>query len=193
MIYIIRHGQTDWNLEKKMIGQIDVPLNQTGKEQAKASIKQLSALKIDEIISSDLVRTKETADIINTALHLPISFDARLRERNYGDLEGISEKDISQETWSIFNKDPHKMHAESPEDLYKRVKSFFNEVDSSKNILVVTHSGVLRMAMLLLQHPRLFSKKAFLTAQQFRAKNAVAFKWNAAGLSEYTNSAQKVR
>jgi broad specificity phosphatase PhoE len=85
------------------------------------------------------------------------------------------------------------MHAESPEDLYKRVKSFFNEVDPSKNILVVTHSGVLRMAMLLLQHPRSFSKKAFLTAQQFRAKNAMAFQWDAAGLSEYINSAQKVR
>ena len=95
MIYIIRHGQTDWNLEKKMIGKIDVPLNQTGKEQAKLSIKQLTSLRIDEIISSDLIRTKETADIINATLHLPISFDARLRERNYGDLEGISEKDIS--------------------------------------------------------------------------------------------------
>ena len=125
MIYIIRHGQTDWNLEKKMIGQIDVSLNQTGKEQAKLSINQLSALKIDEIIASDLARTKETADIINASLHLPISFDARLRERNYGDLEGVSEKDISQEQWKIFNKDPHAMHAESPEDLYKRVKSFF--------------------------------------------------------------------
>ena len=186
MIYLIRHGQTDWNLEHRKLGQADIPLNATGCDQAKQSIKQLTSLKIEQIISSDLLRAKETANIINATLHLPISFDVRLRERNYGDLEGVLEKDILPETWDILNKDSQKIHAESSEAIYKRVRSFFNEIDISKNILVVTHGGIIRMAMFLLQHPQSFSKKDFLeNALQFRAKNAVVFKWNAAGLKEY--------
>ena len=127
MIYLIRHGQTDWNYFKKIQGQLDIPLNEIGKREAFEQGQQLCSYPIKKIISSDLSRAKETAEIINKFLNLPISFDSRLREINYGHLQGLLSKDISQQAWEIFNNTPHKLKAESFEDVYHRVKSFFNE------------------------------------------------------------------
>ena len=145
MIYIVRHGQTDWNLVPRIQGQLDIPLNETGKNEALECAKQVASIKIDKIISSDLSRAKETANIINKFLSVPISCDARLREAVFGDLQGIFVKDISEETWQSFNQDRHKFHAESFADVYERVKSFFNEVDATENILIVTHAGVVKI------------------------------------------------
>ena len=90
MIYLLRHGQTDWNLERRIQGHLDIPLNETGKKEALVCLEKLSSLDIDKIISSDLIRAKETAQIINEKLHLPIHFDSRLREVNLGNLQGRS-------------------------------------------------------------------------------------------------------
>ena len=70
MIYLVRHGQTDWNIEKKHTqGHTDIPLNENGKKQAEQLAQSISNLKIDKIISSDLLRAKETAEIINKKLY----------------------------------------------------------------------------------------------------------------------------
>ena len=182
MIYLVRHGQTEWNLENRRQGHMDIPLNSTGKKQAKLCGQELSALnlKIDQIISSDLSRAKETAEIINTFLHLPISFDSRLREGNRGDLEGTFRKDISDESWYIFNIAPHKLHAESYKDIYNRAKSFFDALDTTKNTLVVTHGGFMSMVLFLAHHPHAFRQKDFLEhmSLQFKAKSTEIFKWD---------------
>ena len=65
MIYLVRHGQTDWNIEKKTQGHTDIPLNGTGKRQAEELAEKIADLKIDRIISSDLLRARETAEIMN--------------------------------------------------------------------------------------------------------------------------------
>lgn len=65
MIYLVRHGQTDWNIEHRIQGQTDVPLNATGRAQAVELSEKLSNFNIQKIISSDLSRAKETAEIIN--------------------------------------------------------------------------------------------------------------------------------
>lgn len=167
MIYLIRHGQTNWNYLKKIQGQSDIPLNETGKNEAYERGQQLCSYPIDKIISSDLSRAKETAEIINGFLNLSIRFDSRLREVNYGDLQGVFNKDISKQTWEIFNNEPHKLNAESFEDVYLRVKSFFNEIDMSKNTLLVTHGGFIRMALYFAENQDVFQKDVYEKTYQF--------------------------
>lgn len=181
MIYLIRHGQTDWNVINRIQGQLDMPLNETGRKEASMCAQKLINLKLDEIVSSDLSRTKETTRIINESLSLPVRFDPRLREVNCGDLQGVIAKEIPEETWYTFNHDPHKLHAESLADVYNRVKSFFNEVDATKNTLIVTHAGVVRMAMYLAHSPQSYDQNDFeKTVLQFKIKNTEIFSWDKA-------------
>ena len=147
MIYLIRHGQTDWNLDRKLQGQTDIPLNNNGRGQAEEAAKEIANLKIDRIISSDLSRAKETAEIINKKIGVEISFDKRLREVNYGDYEGELIETIKDEDWNVFNQNPEKKNGESRKQVYERVKSFLQEINESENVLVVTHGGALRMML----------------------------------------------
>ncbi len=147
MIYLIRHGQTDWNLDRRLQGQTDIPLNNNGKEQAEEAAKEIVDLKIDRIISSDLSRAKETAEIINKKIRKEITFDKRLREVNYGDYEGKLIETIKDEDWDVFNQNPEKKNGESRKHVYERVKSFLQEINEEENVLVVTHGGALRMML----------------------------------------------
>ena len=124
MIYLVRHGQTDWNLEKKTQGHTDISLNDNGREQALRVSDLLRNYKIDKIYSSDLLRASETAEIINKCLNLNIILDNRLREINYGDLEGIPRTTLSQDVWAVFNNNPLELHAEPMLDVYTRIKNF---------------------------------------------------------------------
>ena len=178
-IYLLRHGQTDWNLERRIQGHLDMPLNETGRKEALVCLEKLSSLDIDNIVSSDLIRAKETAQIINEKLHLPICFDSRLREIHFGDLQGRVIQDIKENEWDIFNKTPYQLNAESLNDVYHRVKSFFEEIDKSKNTLIVTHGGVIRMAKYLSQNPQSFSWNEYeKTALHLKIKNTEICSWN---------------
>lgn len=89
--YIFRHGQTIWNAEGRPQGQSEfpVPLTITGQEQARALAQKLADKKIKLIVSSDLLRAKQTAEIVAAALKVPVKFDSRLREVDYGILNGL--------------------------------------------------------------------------------------------------------
>ena len=147
MIYLIRHGQTDWNVERKIQGQTDISLNSNGKQQAEEAANEIANLKIDRIISSDLSRAKETAEIINKKVGAEITYDKRLREVNYGDFEGIQIDKFTDKDWVIFNETPEKIKGESRQQVYDRVKSFIDEIKDDENVLVVTHGGSLRMML----------------------------------------------
>jgi probable phosphoglycerate mutase len=122
MIYLIRHGQTDWNLERRIQGHTDIPLNDKGKSDAEKAAEEISQLKIDKIISSDLQRAKETAKIIAECFkRCPIIFDNRLREISFGDLEGVCVSDISSDVWEIFNHSPEKLNVETAKTVYNRI------------------------------------------------------------------------
>lgn len=93
-LLLIRHGQTDWNLEGRYSGQSDVPLNETGHKQAQNVAERLRGERIDAFYSSDLVRAYKTAETIAQAHNLPVHTERRLREINQGEWEGMLFADI---------------------------------------------------------------------------------------------------
>lgn len=179
MIYLVRHGQTDWNIERKTQGHTDIPLNENGKKQAKILAKNIGHLSIDKIISSDLLRAKETAEIINERFGKEIILDTRIREINYGILEGVPRELLIQDTWDIFNNNPEQLKAESKIHIFERIKSFFDELQNSKdNILVVSHGGTLRMIMYYAENRNEFDNDKYTKYfKDIKINNADIFEW----------------
>lgn len=146
MIYFIRHGQTDYNVQGRAQGVLDIPLNATGVKQALEAKEQLKDYKIDFIFSSPLIRARKTAEIINEYHNKEIICDDRLKEYNFGCYQGEVVRGKENEIINMVLKNPEQYGAE-PYDAYKkRVTTFFNEVNNlGKNVLVVSHGGVYRM------------------------------------------------
>ena len=178
MIYLLRHGQTDWNKMGRMQGQTDIPLNQTGIETATCSAKDILKEGITRIISSDLTRAKQTAEIINSYLNVPLNTDKRLREISYGEIEGKLKTDISDQTWHLFNENPSKIKAESFEEIYARVKSFFESIENEDNVLIVTHAGFIRMALYFLKNKSAFNAEDYKkTYRDLKIPNTTLIPW----------------
>lgn len=96
-LIIWRHGQTDWNLEHRWQGQADVPLNAVGRAQARAAAPALAAYQLTHLVSSDLARAMETADILARLTGLPVARDSRLREIDVGTWSGRTKDQIGVE------------------------------------------------------------------------------------------------
>lgn len=141
MIYIVRHGQTDWNVEGRYTGQIDIPLNEEGIAAAKKLKEKFENKKIDIVISSPLIRAQQTARCITDK---ELILDNRIMERNNGDLAGKLKTEIKEKI--DFNSlNENRYNIEPIRDFRNRIEDFFNEVDKkykNKNILIVTHAGV---------------------------------------------------
>ena len=95
VIYLIRHGETMWNREKRLQGHIDIGLNDVGHQQAERLAKSLVDKKISAIISSDLSRAIDTAKPIALHHQLELNLDPALRERHYGVMQGLSHQEIA--------------------------------------------------------------------------------------------------
>ncbi|MGD9373963.1 MAG: histidine phosphatase family protein, partial [Desulfobacterales bacterium] len=93
-LMVIRHGETVWNAEERFQGHGDSPLTETGRIQVTALGRRMQDFQFDALISSDLGRTQETASIIAEFTGHSVGIDSRLRERNYGVLEGLKIHDI---------------------------------------------------------------------------------------------------
>ena len=162
MIYIVRHGETSWNAYKILQGHKPIELNANGRERARFLGEKVKTLKFTKIISSDLLRAKETAEIINEQVHKEIIYDARLRSVDYGNLEGRYIPDITQEEWKIYNFTPEKFGAESVESVYNRIKSLFDElIESDQDVLIVAHGGALRVISYYITHRETFDSEIY--------------------------------
>ncbi|MBO5143468.1 MAG: histidine phosphatase family protein [Clostridia bacterium] len=141
MIYIVRHGQTDWNVEGRYGGRTNIPINETGIEQAKQVKELLKDIDFDIVISSPLIRAYKTAQIITDK---DIITDERIVERSNGELEGKLKTEIA-EIINYNDENEKRYNIESIVEFRKRIKSFFDEITSKykkENVLVVTHAGV---------------------------------------------------
>lgn len=148
MFYFVRHGETEYNVEKRTQGQTDSKLTEKGVAQTKEVAEKLKNTKIDIIYCSPLSRTRITAEEINKYHNLPIIFDDRLMERNSGSRQGKFYKDLTEEEKKLWQTNPELWGAESRLGFYKRCKEFFKEIENSdKDILLVSHGGVWRNLM----------------------------------------------
>jgi alpha-ribazole phosphatase len=103
-LILIRHGETDWNIEGRYQGQSDVPLNSTGIKQAQDLAQQLRHEPLDAIYSSDLARAKGTAEILSRINGAPLFLDPRLREIDQGEWEGMLFQDIRSRFTEAFEE-----------------------------------------------------------------------------------------
>lgn len=148
-IYYVRHGQTDWNLARKMQGgQTEKTLNETGIEQANETRKELENVKYDIIIRSPMYRAEQTAEIINQDKNVPTIIDERIRERRLGKLEGhdITEE-IENKIWD-YNLNYDIPEGENLYDFEKRILDFFKDIKqkyADKTVLIVAHGGVAKV------------------------------------------------
>ena len=150
LIVFVRHGQTDWNIDGRMQGREDIPLNQAGLNQAKFTalgIKKAcdtTGIVFDKVISSPLCRASVTGKMISEEINCPLFLcDERIIERDFGELSG---KKYDHNSQAIVNDIDSCPSLERVEDLVFRVNDFIKEYASTgENILVVTHGAITRI------------------------------------------------
>jgi broad specificity phosphatase PhoE len=150
--YLVRHGQSEWNVLELTQGQTMSPrLTGLGREQARAAAARIRAdldpdLGVDVVLTSDLVRARETAEILVDLLGGELFLDVRLREQHLGDLQGRS----YAETWAAAEahdwSDPHLPVAggESPHQLRARVAEVVDSVERTAVTVLVSHGDAIR-------------------------------------------------
>lgn len=144
-LFLVRHGETDWNLEGRLMGQTDIPLNKNGREQAKTLQKKLENIKFDICYTSPLKRARETAEIICKNKCNIVENDL-LEEKRVGKYEGKFKNEID---WS--DKDSS---IEPNERVFSRAKAFLEKIKQTtyNNVLVVSHNGLSKNLYHILQH-----------------------------------------
>lgn len=159
-LYIIRHGETDWNNEKKLQGRSDIPLNDYGRELADITSEALKDITFDVIYSSPLKRALETAEILKRNRNAELITDDRLKEMCFGTYEG-QVTDSLPEGFRNFFEAPDKYvppeGGETYDMVLKRAKDFIDtiimpEAGTDKIILVVAHGALNRGLMLNLNN-----------------------------------------
>lgn len=153
MLYIMRHGKTEWNSRHKLQGRTDVPLSDEGRLMAENAGKEYRDIHFDVCYCSPLVRARETAELVLKNRNIPIITDERLMEMCFGIYEGIENSfSIPDCPVNVIFKSPEKYvtpveGAESFEELYSRTGEFLEEVikpllDQGKDILIVGHGAM---------------------------------------------------
>jgi probable phosphoglycerate mutase len=149
---LARHGETDWNAENRIQGQLDIPLNSRGQEQAKALSSVLATMHFDAIYSSDLSRASVTAAAIANELGLELKINPALRERHYGSFQGLTYAEVGQKTPEGLKRflarelDYEMEGGESLNTLWTRCVSQLQamaDAHPNQTILVVSHGAVL--------------------------------------------------
>lgn len=148
-IYYVRHGQTDWNLARKMQGgQTERNLNETGIKQAEETKNKLQNIKYDMVICSPMNRAKQTAEIIINGKEIPIIFDERLRERKLGELEGNPITEACEKQIWDYALDYKINGGESLSEFEKRILDFIQDIKrkyNEKTILIIAHGGIAKV------------------------------------------------
>jgi len=136
-LLLIRHGETDWNAERRWQGHADVPLNERGRDQARRLADSFSGDAVDAIYESDLSRARETAEILGARLGLPVAVDPDLREIDVGSREGLRGEEVGVREW---DGESHSAHRDRTLNALARIVAGH----PGSRVLVVAHGGTLR-------------------------------------------------
>lgn len=148
-IYLIRHGETDWNREGRAQGQHDVPLNEIGREQACCLGNYLSNVHPSVIICSDLSRARETAELIGKPSGLAPRVFPELRERNMGEYSGLTDREIRDKGISDLTRWDGIAGVESDAEILSRVTPCLDRFiqENQGEGVVVSHGGVIKVLL----------------------------------------------
>jgi len=151
-LVLVRHGETDWNRERRFQGHADQPLNDTGREQARALAAELSREQIDAVYSSDLARARETAEILAAALDTEVVALRELREIDVGEWQGLTWPEIEhrfpQGVLAWCERGYGWERGETYEHLGERVVAALSRIAArhpAQRVLVVGHGGTVRV------------------------------------------------
>ncbi|GGA70079.1 histidine phosphatase family protein [Ornithinibacillus halotolerans] len=147
-IYLVRHGQTDWNVERRAQGQTDIPLNDTGIGQADACGRAMDSTNYDLMITSHLKRARKTAEIINSYLDLPLVVMEDFAERSFGNAEGLTIAERDE-----LYPDRNYPNQEKLDVFSTRILKGLEQVHQNyqgKRILLVTHGAVIYRVLQLI-------------------------------------------
>jgi 2,3-bisphosphoglycerate-dependent phosphoglycerate mutase len=176
-VCIVRHGETDWNAARRIQGQTDIPLNDTGRLQAEATAQGLRGQHFAAIYSSDLQRAHDTAAAAAQVLQLPVQPETGLRERHYGEFQGLTQDEIkARDDYARYiGRDVNFSYGngESLAVFSERIKDTLNRLarrHPGESILVFAHGGVLDIIYRIATH------RPLETARDFPIPNA-ALNW----------------
>lgn len=159
-ICLVRHGETDWNLKGKLQGRTDIPLNEAGILQAEECSEYLKSFVWDALVTSPLMRAKQTAEIINIKIKVPLIEMEEFLERNYGDAEGLT----LEERMRVY---PDKIYPnqEDQVSLRNRVMSGIEKIVEDfgeRRILLVAHGAIINGILANLSNGEIGSGKTKL-------------------------------
>jgi alpha-ribazole phosphatase len=198
-VYLVRHGITKWNLEKRYLGHTDEPLLIRERNKLNPLRHEMENMSFDFCYSSDLKRCTETIHYL-----LPnerVCLDSRLRELHFGDWEGLTyemlKNDLSYQEWIMDWEKKAPPNGESYQKLMKRLNSFLAELlslaeltDHHKNVLIVTHGGLIRSIMQSFELTKTFwdvhvhHGMAYLLSLQYKRGKWVCNSWSVVPIQE---------
>lgn len=150
-LYLVRHGETDFNRNNRYLGRTDIMLNSAGLNQAKELAQKMKGLDIDIIYCSPLKRAVETAMLIKSECNCDIIIDQHFIERSIGDYEGLTKEEAKEKYPYLYERNITRIFEEAPPNgetinkVLERVFSGLDEIKKQKNlsnIMIVTHGFV---------------------------------------------------
>ena len=157
MLYFVRHGETEWNVERRIQGQLDSKLTKNGIEKVKLLSEHLKQIEWETVYSSPLGRAYQTAQLLSPTTE--IIKDHRLMEMHLGDFEGVLWSEMKEKQRTLYEyywRNPSQFKHPSSEsfyDLKERVTDFLHEISEQHqegNILIVTHGVVIQVLQLII-------------------------------------------
>jgi probable phosphoglycerate mutase len=155
-IILLRHGQTDYNKDLRMQGQIDIPLNDLGREQATRAAEVLARAGVSRVVASDLSRATETGRILAEAAGVDLEIDGRLKERGFGSWEGFTRDELEEshpEEYEVWRGggDPAGIGVESRADAGRRVAEAILEVGQAaadgEVVAIASHGAAITLGI----------------------------------------------
>ena len=137
-LLLVRHGETDWNADGRLQGHTDRPLSEFGRLQAQRLAEELEGEQLEAIYSSDLARARETAEIVSERLGLPVELNPDLREKDWGNWEGLIAVERDRVEFVGESTEAHQ------ERMLRALRRISERHPGDGRVLVVTHGGSMR-------------------------------------------------